>query len=570
MINFYKRQTGIHLITWQGVLALAVFPSVFSARFPIENLKVDPTFLVLWLLGAQLVIGSALLLTRKIFFKDPTKTGIWRVQIATIMLAGFIFVFTVRTAIALNTGVAPNLDNLIHLFVMALGYCFWMLLIGVAASNTEKFRQSFGQLQAKISERRAVEFEQAIRLDALRSEVATELVASLKALLDEETISSSEAKLKVKLFDINEKILRPLARALSSRPLTQTNLLSEKLFKPDQKVTALTALRRTGEVGPFDFAFAPLLTAIISYFSKSWLLPAHMAFLSVLVSFTTLTTLFYLASLAHSRYRSLVPKGPRSWLVAAVFALIVATDMVLFRMLFGEHNQVKSLSILIAEIVAIFSAGIIRGTILERDLILRELESQAQKLSWAIARTGQLIWVEHQRLSKLLHGDIQAKIVSTAAALGAEEIKNEKRFEQLIDESLLALNSPLQRQSLRNLVADLAELWSASMRVSLLMNAECEHRLREDQEAEAAIEEIIRESLTNAAKHGGATKVSIDISLNEAIENIVVLEISNDGSPLADAVAPGQGSKLLDQVSMSWSRTSSGDGTALRVLIPTK
>lgn len=396
------------------------------------------------------------------------------------------------------------------------------------------------------------------------------MIASLKALLDEETPSSSAVKLKVKLFDINEKILRPLARALSSRPLTQTNLLAERLFKPDQKVTALKALRRTGEVGPFDYVFAPLLTAVISYFSKSWLLPAHLAFLSVLVSFSTLTIMFYLASLAHARFKNFVPKGPRAWVVTFMFASTVTTDMVLFRILFGEHNLVKSLSILLAEVVAIFVSGIIRGTILERDLILRELETQAQKLDWSIARTGQLIWVEHQRLSKLLHGDIQGKIVATAVALGSNEIKNEQRFEKLIDECLQALNSPLQRQSLKNLVADLAELWSASMSVSMQINSECEHRLREDQEAEAAIEEIIRECLNNAAKHGGATKVEIEISLDKEIENIALLTISNNGFPLAGNSPPGQGSKLLDQVSLSWSRTTSSDGTVLKALIPTK
>lgn len=573
MKKFYSRQRGIHLVTWQGVLALAFFPTVFVARFPIETLKVDPGQLILALVIAQAAIGGLLLIADKTIFKNTANPKIWIASLVTLFAAGFTFVFSVRFFVSQTSGVKPTLDNLIHLSVMSIGYVFWMILIAVAVSNTEKYRASFEMLQRKIAEQKAVEFEQAIRLDAVKNEVATELVSSLSISLDETPGEGTPSALKVKLIDLNENILRPLARALSQRPLTQTNLLSSKLFDPVQKTSALSALQRIGNIGPFDYKFAPILAAAISYFAKSWMLPSHLALLSVLISYLILFSLLFITSRVHRQFGNLVEVSHRPVVFSLAFALIIVVDMTVLRLLFGEHELTVVLAVISGESMAIIFAGLIRGTAIERERVLRELEAQAEKLKWAVARTGQLIWVEHQRLSKLLHGDIQSKIVAMANNLGqtgAAVVAGQQRFDALIADCISAISEPVQRQSLQSFVSALTELWAASLKIEMKLEERARARLRFDPDAEASIEEIIRECITNAAKHGNAKNVSIEISAPESMNELVEIKIANDGKPIEGDSKKGQGSRIMDQVTLQWSRISGENKTITWALVPTK
>ena len=74
--------------------------------------------------------------------------------------------------------------------------------------------------------------------------------------------------------------------------------------------------------------------------------------------------------------------------------------------------------------------------------------------------------------------------------------------------------------------------------------------------------DFINECLSNALRHGHATRVRIQVS--EALNDVLVV-VSNNGSPVAQT-KKGLGTKIFDQVSHSrWDIKNKADGSGVRV-----
>ena len=127
----------------------------------------------------------------------------------------------------------------------------------------------------------------------------------------------------------------------------------------------------------------------------------------------------------------------------------------------------------------------------------------------------------------------------------------------------------------------LREIWAASIRIEIEVTKEALAIIDADPVAKDAISEIVRESITNAAKHGLASlvRVKASVTLNEfpagvAIPNFVQLEILNDGVVIPHILAQdssysrGQGTTIFDQLCTEWSLGSENGLTTLIATVP--
>ena len=193
-----------------------------------------------------------------------------------------------------------------------------------------------------------------------------------------------------------------------------------------------------------------------------------------------------------------------------------------------------------------------------------ELRDANQELNLELNRTSQLIWHVRQRAAQTLHGSVQASLTAAnMRILGAQTVDEElleKVRQDLVraTESLTNLDGPTI--DLKTSVSDLVQLWQGVCEVKVSINEDLLSAISLNQVTSHCINEIVKEGVSNAIRHGHARHV--EISILEESADAIRIEISNDGvSDTSDR--QGVGSQMLDEITMNWSRELTGSGVRL-------
>lgn len=193
-----------------------------------------------------------------------------------------------------------------------------------------------------------------------------------------------------------------------------------------------------------------------------------------------------------------------------------------------------------------------------------ELRDANQELNLELNRTSQLIWHVRQRAAQTLHGSVQASLTAAnMRILGAQVIDEallEKVQQDLVraTESLTNLDGPTI--DLKTSIADLVQLWQGVCEVEVSVDEALLSSMSGNQVTSHCINEIVKEGVSNAIRHGHAKHVAISI-LEDSTDSIRI-EISNDGdADISDR--QGVGSQMLDEITMNWSRELTDSGVRL-------
>jgi signal transduction histidine kinase len=130
-----------------------------------------------------------------------------------------------------------------------------------------------------------------------------------------------------------------------------------------------------------------------------------------------------------------------------------------------------------------------------------------------------------------------------------------------IETALEQLNNPnrLESETLISVLNQVKELWAGSVEVEIEIPSELEEAVtKEPLTCEATIE-LARELVTNSIKHGQASQVKVTI--NQIDPTRFSVEVTDNGKALIEGAAPGYGTKVLNELSLTWERTRSGDTT---------
>jgi signal transduction histidine kinase len=113
----------------------------------------------------------------------------------------------------------------------------------------------------------------------------------------------------------------------------------------------------------------------------------------------------------------------------------------------------------------------------------------------------------------------------------------------------------------------LAKLWSGVVEIDVHCDRNTAALLETVQTTSSIVIEIVREAVSNAIRHGDASHISIDISVNEAASDVVVTVINN-GALVPEHPVSGIGSQQLDDMTLTWSRENRADGVSLTATVP--
>jgi signal transduction histidine kinase len=133
--------------------------------------------------------------------------------------------------------------------------------------------------------------------------------------------------------------------------------------------------------------------------------------------------------------------------------------------------------------------------------------------------------------------------------------------EKDIQDALEKLNNPsnLGLESIKTVLAQIIEIWADAAEITISIDPDLEDQISRQPLATEATLEVVREFITNAMKHGSASKVDIQIGAIDELRFFV--EVKDNGVGFDHPSRVGFGSKLLTELSLTWNRKREQDTT---------
>lgn len=295
-------------------------------------------------------------------------------------------------------------------------------------------------------------------------------------------------------------------------------------------IGAITVNRTLGF--PAAVVIGPLAFIALSFFAFRWLRmnwPAKSRFMTRRKTLTVLAALYLLAALAQTA----------TWLPNI--------DVQLFGQAVFGGIALRLAMYMGVTLLAIASASLRHAT--------DDLERNNEELSILISTLKRELWLVQRNIALTLHGSLQSALVSSQILLSKEEVSETDLTDarERIEQALARLDAGYVRTPDFELaLAEISGLWRDSVHIEVRATAESLDALRENPGLTAVAAEIVRESVGNAVRHGGATE--IDLNVQRKPDGLIQLELSNNGAALPADTSPGLGTRLLEEVTHSWSR----------------
>jgi len=261
-----------------------------------------------------------------------------------------------------------------------------------------------------------------------------------------------------------------------------------------------------------------------------------------------------------------------TYILLASFAASLANIFYIYYWLDFETTQFLMLS-------GFATLGGLTGPILLMYLSVRiekqtAIELQVSNYLLAIAKENALfaqkLWVFRKRWLLILHGNVQSALTAALTRLqGAAEIDAVliEMVKQDLNRAQSAVETNLKEDfSLQLGLDQLQEVWLGICEISVQVSSRAERALDRNLGSSFCVNEIAKEAVSNAVRHGDATQVSVLIDRIE--DDLLVLEVTNNGTPPKDSPEAGIGSEMLDEVCLAWELSSEKRQVVLRAELP--
>jgi len=197
-----------------------------------------------------------------------------------------------------------------------------------------------------------------------------------------------------------------------------------------------------------------------------------------------------------------------------------------------------------------------------------ELNVTNSDLERELSRTTQEVWLLRQRAAQTLHGTVQASLTAANMRILGTENVTEELLQTVRDDVSRASNAVKnfegERIDISAALSDLTQLWKGMCEINIDVSPLTVEQISQDQVSAQCVNEIVKECVSNAIRHGMATHIEIEIVENT--NQTLQITVSNDGA--INAMGPqGVGSQILDELTMSWQRTVEGNKVTVSAIV---
>lgn len=167
-----------------------------------------------------------------------------------------------------------------------------------------------------------------------------------------------------------------------------------------------------------------------------------------------------------------------------------------------------------------------------------------------VARISQQQWVARRQWAHHIHGTVQSTLTSTLLMLQQVPVPWD-RVRESLDFAAHGLSAvPTADLDLSECIERLQRTWQGICVVDAHVGDDVARVLAERPNSLYALNEVLKEAVSNAIRHGGATNIDIRLTRSGADVHVVVA-----GTPANVADGPrreGIGTQLFDEVSSTW------------------
>jgi signal transduction histidine kinase len=435
-----------------------------------------------------------------------------------------------------------------------------LILNAIVASNYARHKEALSLLAAERLRLQVRSAGVLARVQQQQEELAAKVETLIKPAIRkiQETLSSaSSAAVIGSLRDAADEVVRPLSREVAEGQ-DDLNFESEPAA-----VRVKSALPKRVILGEFLIPFWAATMSIGFLVSSTVLLEEPVTALVILV-------LVFVLILGFGRIVQMltgkleIPTLAAWVIVPLVYSLPLSAFFLLKPLLNMQSSDAQILTMMFFELnlgLLLFFAQLVQ---LQRRETTERLEDVNRQLEIISSRLSQELWLNRKRMAALLHGPVQAALY--ASAMGMAQTNNPTpeylaKVQKDIESALEQLNNPnrLESETLVSVLNQTKELWADSVEIEIDIPTELEKAItREPLTCEATIE-LTRELVTNSIKHGQASKVKVAISQIDPTRFGV--EVTDNGSAPDEGATPGYGTKVLNELSLNWNRSRSGDTT---------
>ena len=553
------QQVGSRYALSNPVLLLFLIPA-FGVGIIFDQTRSDSTFgyrLISATIGYIATIVP--LLVARIFLPNKPRPSRPALLMVIFALAGLIRGVTLLE-FSILSGQFQEGELLYRLIGGPLFTLIALVLNAIVASNYARHKEALVLLAAERLRLQVRSAGVLARVQQQQEELASKVETLIRPAIGkiQETFTSDSSSAVIEsLRNAADEVVRPLSREVAEGQ-DDLNFESEP-----SAVRVKSALPKRIILGEF---LIPLWAATMSIgllFSSAVLLETPVTALLVL-------SLIFSLILGFGRIMQVLTNSLEiptflAWFVVPLIYAFPLTAFFVLKPLINMQTTNTQISTVIAfEWVLgllLFFAQIVQLQRRETTERLGEVNKQLEVIS---SRLSQELWLNRKRLAALLHGPIQAALY--ASAMGMAQTNNPTpdylaKVQKDIETALEQLNNPnrLESETLLSVLNQIKELWSGSVEVEIEISAELELAITNEPLTCEATIELARELVTNSIKHGQASQVKV--SINQIDPTRFSVEVIDNGKALIEGATPGYGTKVLNELSLNWERTRSGDTT---------
>jgi signal transduction histidine kinase len=553
------QQVGSRYALSNPVLLLFFIPA-FGVGIIFDQTRSDSTF-EYRLISATIGYSATIipLLIARIFLPNKPRPSRPALLMVVFALAGLIRGLTLLE-FSILSGQFQEGEILYRLVGGPLFTLISLILNAIVVSNYARHKEALSMLAAERLRLQVRSAGVLARVQQQQEELSAKVESLIRPAIrkiQETLASASSAAVIGSLRDAADEVIRPLSREVAEG---QDDLNFEN---EPAAVRVKSALPKRVILGEFLIPFWAATMSIGLLVSSTVLLEEPAMTLIVLTLIFALVFGFGRIVQALT-YKLEIPTLAAWVLVPLIYAFPLSAFFVLKPILNMQSTDAQVFTMLFFEWslgLLLFFAQLVQLQRRETTERLKDVNRQLEVIS---SRLSQELWLNRKRMAALLHGPIQAALY--ASAMGMAQTNNPSpdyltKVQKDIETALEQLNNPnrLESETLLSVLNQIKELWSGSVEVEIEIPTELELAITNEPLTCEATIELARELVTNSIKHGQASKVKVTI--NQIDPTRFSVEVTDNGKALIEAATPGYGTKVLNELSLNWERTRSGDTT---------
>jgi signal transduction histidine kinase len=203
---------------------------------------------------------------------------------------------------------------------------------------------------------------------------------------------------------------------------------------------------------------------------------------------------------------------------------------------------------------------------------VRQMTRDNNLLAREVALFDQQMWIARRNWSFVVHGTVQAALTAAITRLGTDSEPEQFQVDLALSDLDRAANAlsqtPEIEVDLNKALQNISSTWDGICQVKINITERATRALDRNSDARICVNEICKEAVSNAVRHGEAKNIHFEI--DRGSEEVLFIKASNDGRGLAKDLEPGVGSRMFDELTMDWSlhRDKSQQKTVLQAQLP--